>query len=142
MNRFRIAPGREAEFIEVWRQRDSRLAEVPGFKTFNLLQGPGTAEATVFVSHSTWDSAAAFEAWTRSESFRAAHVGEFNHWAQTDAGPVRIHLLRFTTLDAPKEAIEALGGVFKPMSQLRGSAMSELLLLREVFNLIVGAGGG
>lgn len=70
------------------------------------------------------------------------HVGDFNQWAQTDAGPVRIHLLRFTTLDAPKEAIEALGGVFKPMSQLRGSAMSELLLLREVFNLIVGGGGG
>jgi hypothetical protein len=70
------------------------------------------------------------------------HVGEFNHWAQTDAGPVRIHLLRFTTFDAPKEAIEALGGAFKPMSQLRGSAMSELVLLREVFNLIVGAGGG
>jgi hypothetical protein len=62
------------------------------------------------------------------------HVGDFNHWAQTDNGPVRIHLLRFTTLDAPKEAIEALGGVFKSMSQLRGSAMSELLLLREVFN--------
>ena len=74
MNRFRIAPGREAEFIEVWRQRDSRLAEVRGFKTFNLLQGTGTAEASLFVSHSTWDSAAAFEAWTRSESFRAAHA--------------------------------------------------------------------
>jgi hypothetical protein len=58
------------------------------------------------------------------------HVGDFNHWAQTDAGPVRIHLLRFTTLDAPKEAIEALGGVFKPMSQLRGGAMTELVLLR------------
>jgi len=68
MNRFRIAPGREAEFIEVWRQRDSRLAEVPGFQTFNLLQ------ATVFVSHSTWASAAAFQDWTRSESFRAAHA--------------------------------------------------------------------
>lgn len=74
MNRFRIAPGREAEFIEVWRQRDSRLAEVPGFKTFNLLQGQSTADATNFVSHSTWDNAAAFEAWTRSESFRAAHA--------------------------------------------------------------------
>ena len=70
------------------------------------------------------------------------HVGEFNHWAQTETGLVRIHLLRFTSLDAPKEAIEALGGVFKPMSQLRGSAMSELVLLREVFNLIVGGGGG
>lgn len=74
MNRFRIAPGREAEFIEVWRQRDSRLAEVPGFQKFNLLQGPSDAQATVFISHSTWDSAAAFEAWTRSESFRAAHA--------------------------------------------------------------------
>jgi hypothetical protein len=69
------------------------------------------------------------------------HVGEFNHWAQTESGPVRIHLLRFTTLDAPKAAIETLGGEFKPISLLRGSAMSELLLLREVFNLIVGTGG-
>ncbi|MBH2017979.1 hypothetical protein [Polaromonas sp.] len=69
-------------------------------------------------------------------------VGEFNHWAQTDAGPVRIHLLRFTTTDAPKAAIEALGGIFKPISELRGSAMSELVLLREVFNLIIAAGGG
>ncbi len=70
------------------------------------------------------------------------HVGEFKHWAQTDDGPVRIHLLRFTTLDAPKAEITALGGEFKPISLLRGSAMSELLLLREVFNLIVGQGGG
>jgi heme-degrading monooxygenase HmoA len=74
MNRFRIAPGREAEFIEVWRQRDSHLNGVPGFQTFHLLQGPGDAEATVFVSHSTWDSGEAFAAWTRSEAFRAAHA--------------------------------------------------------------------
>lgn len=73
MNRFRIAPGREAEFIEIWRQRDSHLASVPGFQKFNLLQGPGDATATVFVSHSTWDSAEAFTAWTKSEAFRAAH---------------------------------------------------------------------
>jgi hypothetical protein len=68
-------------------------------------------------------------------------VNEFNHWARTDSGPVRIHLLRFTTLDAPKAAIEALGGVFKPISELRRSDMAELLLLRAVFNLIVSAGG-
>ena len=55
---------------------------------------------------------------------------------------MRIHLLRFTNFDAPKAEILALGGEFKPMGLLRGSAMSELLLLREVFNLIVGAGGG
>lgn len=69
------------------------------------------------------------------------YVSEFQQWLQTEDGPVQIHLLRFTTPDAPKPVIEALGGVFKPMSQLRGSAMSELLLLREVFNLIVGGGG-
>lgn len=74
MNRFRIAAGREADFIEVWRQRDSQLDKVPGFQRFNLLQGPTDGTATIFVSHSAWDSAAAFEAWTRSEAFRSAHA--------------------------------------------------------------------
>lgn len=74
MNRFRIAAGREADFVEVWRQRDSRLSEVPGFRSFNLLQGATDGEATVFVSHSTWDSADDFAAWTRSDAFRAAHA--------------------------------------------------------------------
>ena len=75
MNRFRIALGREAEFVEIWRQRDSRLAQVPGFVDFHLLQGRSDESATVFVSHSRWESTAAFEAWTRSEAFRAAHGG-------------------------------------------------------------------
>jgi heme-degrading monooxygenase HmoA len=75
MNRFRIAPGREDEFVEVWRQRDSRLHEVPGFIEFHLLRGATTDEATLFVSHSRWESAEAFQAWTRSEAFRAAHAG-------------------------------------------------------------------
>jgi heme-degrading monooxygenase HmoA len=75
MNRFRIAPGREQEFIEVWRQRDSHLAGVPGFQRFNLLRGDSDGEATIFASHTTWESAEAFEAWTQSEAFRAAHAG-------------------------------------------------------------------
>ena len=70
------------------------------------------------------------------------HVADYHQWVQTDDGPIRIHLLRFTTFDAPKAAIEALGGSLQPMSQLRRSAMNELVLLREVFNLIVGNGGG
>src|ERR1700691_5528495 len=73
MNRFRIAPGREAEFIEVWRDRYIYLAGMEGFHLLHLLQGPADSQATVFVSHSTWDSPAAFEAWTHSVAFRAAH---------------------------------------------------------------------
>jgi hypothetical protein len=69
-------------------------------------------------------------------------VSDFNHWVQTDEAPVRIHLLRFTTLDAPKALLDAAGAVFKPISELRGTAMSELLMLRAVFELIIGAGGG
>lgn len=66
---------------------------------------------------------------------------DFNLWVQTPDGPVRIHLLRFNTPDAPKAALAALGGDMKPMSLLRGSAMSELALLREVYNRLVGGTG-
>jgi heme-degrading monooxygenase HmoA len=75
MNRFRIVPGGEADFIEIWKNRESRLDQVPGFKSFHLLQGAQTPEYTLFASHSVWESAAAFEAWTRSEAFRQAHAG-------------------------------------------------------------------
>ncbi len=74
MNRFKIAPGKEADFIEIWRNRESQLDQVPGFKTFNLLQGAGNGEFTLFASHSIWESKQAFEAWTQSEAFRQAHA--------------------------------------------------------------------
>lgn len=67
-----------------------------------------------------------------------AHAADFEHWAQTADGPVRIHLLRFTTPDVPKALVEARNAGFKHMTQLRGADKNELLLLREVFNLIIG----
>jgi heme-degrading monooxygenase HmoA len=75
MNRFRIARGRESEFEEIWRMRDSHLEDVQGFKEFRLLRGPESDEATLFASHTIWETRAAFEDWTRSESFRKAHAG-------------------------------------------------------------------
>jgi heme-degrading monooxygenase HmoA len=74
MNRFRIAAGKEEDFIQIWRNRESHLDEVPGFQSFNLLRGSGNGEFTLFASHSTWVSREAFEAWTRSEAFRQAHA--------------------------------------------------------------------
>lgn len=73
MNRFKIALGRENDFVSVWKNRDSHLEDVPGFRTFNLLRGATTEEYTLFASHSIWDSRQAFEDWTHSEAFRAAH---------------------------------------------------------------------
>lgn len=74
MNRFRIAPGRGEDFEAVWRNRDSHLKQVPGFVSFRLLRGPESEDSILYVSHSMWLSKAAFEAWTRSEAFRAAHA--------------------------------------------------------------------
>lgn len=74
MNRFRIAAGKEQDFINIWKNRDTYLSEVPGFKEFNLLQGPGNDEYTLFASHSVWDCAESFTHWTKSEAFRKAHA--------------------------------------------------------------------
>ncbi len=71
MNHFQVNPERSAEFEEIWRKRETYLDEVPGFVRFALLRGddPGA-----YISHSTWESREAFEAWTRSEAFRKAHA--------------------------------------------------------------------
>jgi len=74
MNRFRIVPGREAEFEAIWTGRKSHLEAVPGFRSFHLLRGPRTDAHSLYCSHSVWESRAAFEAWTRSEAFRRAHA--------------------------------------------------------------------
>ena len=73
MNRFQVALGREDEFETVWRNRDSYLDEVDGIKDFRLLRGAPGESATIFVSHSTWESEAAFRAWTESDAFVKAH---------------------------------------------------------------------
>lgn len=74
MNRFKVAAGCEDEFVNIWRNRETYLETVPGFKEFHLLKGPSTDEYTLFASHTSWESSDAFEAWTRSEAFRKAHA--------------------------------------------------------------------
>jgi hypothetical protein len=64
----------------------------------------------------------------------------FDAWMESDAGLVRVHLLRFTTFLAPADAISPHGGTFAPISNLRGCARHELELVRQGFNLILGGG--
>jgi heme-degrading monooxygenase HmoA len=83
MNQFTVDPERAADFEEVWRKRETFLHEVPGFVRFALLRGD---EPGIYVSHSTWASREAFEAWTRSEAFRKGHAQ-----ARTPEGILRGH---------------------------------------------------
>lgn len=74
MNRFKIALGHEQDFIDIWKNRETYLEEVPGFKKFHLLQGPSEEDHTLFASHALWESREHFEQWTKSEAFRKAHA--------------------------------------------------------------------
>ena len=73
MNRFKIVLGKEKDFENVWRKRDSYLDDVDGFKEFNLLKGSTNTEFTLYSSHTVWNSEEDFINWTKSESFRLAH---------------------------------------------------------------------
>ena len=73
MNRFQVKLGSEAAFETVWRTRESYLGSMAGFVEFHLLKGPVLEDHTLYSSHTVWVDKAAFEAWTRSEAFRAAH---------------------------------------------------------------------
>ena len=74
MNRFRIARGSEEVFENLWRQRDSYLDEVAGFREFHLLRGPSDEESTLFASHTVWKDRESFDTWTQSDSFHRAHA--------------------------------------------------------------------
>ena len=73
MNRFKILNGKENEFEKVWKNRETHLDKVPGFKNFNLIKGKSTDEYTLYVSHSIWNSEEDFINWTKSAEFRLAH---------------------------------------------------------------------
>lgn len=73
MNRFKVALGSESAFEEIWKSRDSRLQDVPGFVDFKLLKGPQSEDHVLYASHTIWKDHEAFTDWTKSEHFRAAH---------------------------------------------------------------------
>ncbi len=75
MNRFKIKPGCEQDFIGIWRSRETHLDSVPGFIEFHLVQGGSHDDYTLFASHTTWQSKQDFINWTESEQFRKAHAG-------------------------------------------------------------------
>ena len=70
MNQFQVEPARGADFERAWRERESYLADTPGFVQFALLKGDEPGD---YISHSVWQSREAFLAWAQSESFRRAH---------------------------------------------------------------------
>jgi heme-degrading monooxygenase HmoA len=91
MNRFKVKKGSEEAFEKVWSSRESYLDRMPGFVEFHLLKGPEAEDHTLYSSHTTWQSKAAFEGWTKSEEFRKAHARAGNE----STGPLYLEHPRF-----------------------------------------------
>ncbi len=79
MNRFKIAPGKESDFENIWKNRETFLDTVKGFRKFNLLKGSTNEDYTLYSSYSVWDSRSDFENWKKSDAFRKAHSGGGQH---------------------------------------------------------------
>ena len=79
MNRFKIVLGKEEDFENIWKNRNSHLDDVEGFINFNLIKGKEEKDYTLYASHSTWSSEEDFINWTKSESFRNAHKDAGKH---------------------------------------------------------------
>ena len=79
MNRFKIVKGKEKEFEDVWKNRDTHLKGVDGFKEFHLVKGNESEDHILYASHSIWASKDAFIDWTKSEAFRLAHKNAGQH---------------------------------------------------------------
>ena len=116
MNRFRVKRGAEEAFEKVWLSRDSYLDRVPGFVEFHLLKGPEAEDHTLYSSHTVWQSKAAFEAWTKSEEFRAAHARAGN-----DAtGPLYLEHPKFEGLRGATDGNSQGGGRIMRCRPLHG----------------------
>ncbi len=73
MNTFTVNNERHQEFEEVWTSRDRHLKEMQGFLSFKMLKSEESEGKREYISHSTWESADHFWAWTKSEQFKLAH---------------------------------------------------------------------
>lgn len=88
MNRFLVTPENEEAFQRRWLDREVLLQSVPGFVSFQFLQGPQKEGGRLYASHTVWDSYEAFVGWTQSEQFRQAHAGAGQGKALTAGPPV------------------------------------------------------
>ncbi|GBR55129.1 hypothetical protein AA106555_1941 [Neokomagataea thailandica NBRC 106555] len=87
MNRFKVAPDCVEAFKSRWLDREVLLKTVPGFVSFQFLEGPKNEEFNLYVSHTVWESYDAFMAWTRSDQFRQAHASAGEGKKLTIGGP-------------------------------------------------------
>lgn len=70
MNRITVVEGREQDFEKTFVERDRAVDQMTGFIDLQVLR---PTEGRTYIVMTRWTSREAFEAWTKSEVFLAAH---------------------------------------------------------------------
>ena len=96
MNRFTIHPEHWEAFEERFRQRAGLIDKEPGFIRNSVLR-PIEGHGEQHIVMTLWESRAAFEAWTHSDSFRAAHARAGQTPKEWFTAPTRLELFESVT---------------------------------------------
>jgi heme-degrading monooxygenase HmoA len=74
MTHFQIILGQEFLFETLWRERESYLDTMQGYRGLFLMRGETTKDYTSYVSQFMWNTKEDFDAWTESDVFVKAHI--------------------------------------------------------------------
>jgi len=80
MNRITVAEGREEEFEQTFLNRDRAVDQMTGFIDLQVLR---SSEGRTYIVMTRWNSREAFDTWTSSEAFLAAHKKPSPGFAET-----------------------------------------------------------
>ncbi len=84
INHIFVAKGREAEFEELFRNRERNVQDLPGFLSLDVLKPGAKMQMGTRIPDDTneyqvmtrWESAQAFTNWVQSDSFKKSHSKE------------------------------------------------------------------
>lgn len=96
MNRFSIEPQYWNDFEDRFRQRAGLIDKEPGFIR-NAVLRPEKGFSEQHIVMTLWESREAFEAWTKSDSFRQAHAKAGQTPKEWYAGPNKLEIFESVT---------------------------------------------
>ncbi len=96
MNRFTIDPAHWDDFENRFKQRAGLVDGEPGFIR-NAVLRPQENTSDQHIVMTLWESRQAFEAWTRSDSFRQAHAKTGQTPKEWFASPTRLEIFDAVT---------------------------------------------
>lgn len=88
-NRVPVKPDFRGEFEERFRRRAGEVEKQAGFVRMEILRPVNEDGVYVVLTH--WENKAAFEAWVRSDDFKAAHQNPLPKEAFGEGGGLEQH---------------------------------------------------